>query len=298
VEVIKNVSCNDSFLSAIVKTKPPLELKVSSTPKNTRRPQMPEINIKISAPLGWVTINAPDKLNALTQDMWQQFPKSIKELEQNDEVRIIIVRGSGTKAFSAGADISQFEQLRNGQAATHYNQLNSNALDALQKCTKPTIAMVQGYCLGGGMLIALSADLRLASPTTSFSLPPAKLGLGFDVRWLSILLKTIPPHRLKEMIFTGDLYKAEQIKEFGGLNHIYNDEELEAKTIALANTIAKNAPLTIQSIKTAIDDLAKNDQHIDFKAHDAATTACYDSKDYAQGQQAFKERRPPIFQGQ
>ncbi len=259
---------------------------------------MPQINIKISAPLGWVTIDAPDKLNALTQDMWQQFPKSIKELENNDDVHVIIIRGAGAKAFSAGADISQFKELRNGEAATNYNQLNNNAFEALQNCKKPTIAMIQGYCLGGGMLIALSADIRLASTTTSFSLPPAKLGLGFDVRWLSSLLKAIPPHHLKEMIFTGALYKAEQVKEFGGLNHIYNDEDLEEKTTALAKTIAQNAPLTIQSIKTAIDDLAKNDQHIDFVNHDALTKACYDSKDYAQGQQAFKERRAPIFKGQ
>ena len=169
----------------------------------------PTINVKIDGPLGWVLINSPDKLNSLNEDMWASLPNIIKELDQNKDIRAIIFRGVGEKAFSAGADISEFDRVREGDAAKRYNQLNTDCFKTIQECITPTLSMVHGFCLGGGFLIALSTDLRLASTKAQFSLPPAKLGIGFDVRWLSPLLKIVTPPVAKEMLFTAGRFSAE-----------------------------------------------------------------------------------------
>ena len=258
---------------------------------------MSEITTYSDGPLGWLTISAPEKLNSMSEKMWQQFPDAVAKLEKDPDIRVLIVRGDGTKAFSTGADISEFDRLRDGDNAQSYNQLNHDAFDALQQCSKPTIAMIHGFCMGGGFLIAHSVDLRLAGASARFSLPPAKLGIGFDVRWVALVLKTLPAALAKEMFFTGGRYEARQLQAFSTLNQVVEDDELLETTQTLAQTIAANAPLTIQSVKGAIEALSRNDHHIDFDAHDALTQACFESEDYKEGRQAFKERRAPVFKG-
>lgn len=258
---------------------------------------MAQINTEISGAIGWIIFNSPEKLNSLNKAMWQELPQKLGELEADERVRVIILRGADEKAFSAGADISEFATMRQGDAAAHYNQLNNEAFIALQDCSKPTIAMVQGYCLGGGFLLALSVDLRLASTNAQFSLPPAKLGLGFDVRWISPLMKLIPAHLAKEMLFTADRYDAEAGLKMGFLNGVVSSDDLMDLTVALAEKIGNNAPLTLLNVKRAIDELARNDHHIDFARLDALTERCYSSEDYEEGRRAFAERRPPVFKG-
>lgn len=258
---------------------------------------MATIDCEVRGHVGWLTLNSPEKLNALNEEMWAALPGRVATLAADDAVRVIVLRGAGMKAFSAGADISEFNEVRSGARAAGYNALNNGAFAALQDCPKPTISMISGFCLGGGFLLALSTDLRVAGHGAKFSLPPAKLGLGFDVRWISPLVKVMPPHRVKEMLFTGARYEAVEIAEFGLFNRLVADEDLLATTTELAETIAGNAPLTLHNVKTAIDALAENDQSVDFAAQDALTQRCFASEDYAEGRTAFAEKRKPVFKG-
>lgn len=259
---------------------------------------VPKINVQIDGPLGWVLINSPDKLNSLNEDMWASLPDIIKELDQNKDIRAIIFRGVGEKAFSAGADISEFDRVREGDAAKRYNKLNTDCFKTIQDCITPTISMVHGFCLGGGFLIALSTDLRLASTKAQFSLPPAKLGIGFDVRWLSPLLKIVTPPVAKELLFTGARFSATDCMEKGLLTSVHEPDELEDAVIELASTIGGNAPLTLHNVKSAIDALAQNEAQVDFAAQDELTARCFNSKDYQEGRKAFAERRKPEFTGE
>lgn len=258
---------------------------------------MSEIVTEINETIGLLVFDAQEKLNSLNEAMWRQVPEAIAQLEADEQVRVIVLRGAGQKAFSAGADISEFDTARAGERAEAYNQLNHKAFAAIETAGKPTIAMVDGYCLGGGFLLALSADMILASDEAVFSLPPAKLGLGFDIRWIALLLKALPPAFAKEMLFTGGRYKTDQLLGFGAINQVLPREDLLEATMRLAHIIAENAPLTISSVKTAIDALCRNDHHIDFEYHDGLTARCTLSDDYAEGRLAFSERRKPLFQG-
>ena len=258
---------------------------------------MPQITTKIDGPLGWLVIDAPDTHNAMTQEMWRQVPLALESLSQNPDVRVIMVRGAGERAFSAGADISEFDQLRHGDNAAAYNQLNNDAFDALQNCPKPTLSMIHGHCLGGGFLLALATDLRIAGNGAKFSLPPAKLGLGFDMAWLQLVVKAMPAALAKEMFFTAGSYSSDQLHSFGALSQVVDDTSLEEQTIALARTIAANAPLTLETIKKGIEALEARDHHIDLAVHEAFSQRCFESEDYAEGRAAFKERRKPVFKG-
>ncbi|GJM01719.1 MAG: enoyl-CoA hydratase [Rhodomicrobium sp.] len=258
---------------------------------------MQTIDLEITSNIGRITLNAPDKLNALSEAMWGEVPKLVAAAEADERVRVIVLSGAGNRAFSAGADISEFAEARSGTRAAHYNKLNNEAFEALQNCRKPTISEIRGFCLGGGFLLALSTDLRLAAHGASFSLPPARLGLGFDVRWISPIVKGAAPHFVKEMLFTGARYSASEVERFGLLNHVVDEAKLSDKVLELATTIAANAPLTLENVKSAIDGLAMNDQSIDFKAQDELTRRCFDSEDYREGQAAFAEKRKPKFSG-
>lgn len=258
----------------------------------------PQITIKLEGSLGWVIINSPEKLNSLNEAMWASLPGIIRELDENKDVRTLIFKGAGEKAFSAGADISEFDRVREGDAAKRYNQLNTDCFKAIQECVTPTISMIHGFCLGGGFLIALSTDLRLASTAAQFSLPPAKLGIGFDVRWLSPLLKIVSAPVAKELLFTAARFKAQDCLDKGLLTSLHEPEELEGAVKELAETIAANAPLTLHNVKSAIDALAQNDAQVDFAAQDALTALCFNSKDYQEGRSAFAERRKPDFTGE
>jgi enoyl-CoA hydratase/carnithine racemase len=265
---------------------------MQATPAET-----PELRLERDGDIGFVVASNPSRMNAFTAGMWKAVPEVIAAAVADPAIRVIVLRGAGTRAFSAGADISEFDSARAGDAAAEYDALNDAAFRALSGCTKPTIAMIHGFCLGGGLAIALCADIRLADDVAEFAIPAAKLGLGYNARWVRPLLAAVPPAKAKEMLFTGRRFKVAEALAMGLINSTVPAGELEARTRALASDIAANAPLTVRAAKRTIDELVRNPQTPDLASLDAAVAACFESEDYAEGRLAFKEKRKPRFQG-
>ena len=245
----------------------------------------------------WITLDNQSRLNALTAAMWQGVTDAVKAGEADDDVRVMVVRGAGEKSFTAGADISEFETARSGDAAKEYDRINDTCYQTLMACPKPTIAMIYGYCFGGGLELAACCDLRLAAEGATFSVPAAKLGLGYNARWIRPMLASLSPARAKEMLFTGQRYSVEEAMQIGFLNRIVPVAELEAATVRLAQEIAANAPLTIRAAKMCVDEFLYRPDAVDLAKLDAAVDACFASDDYAEGRRAFMEKRKPQFRG-
>ena len=217
--------------------------------------------------------------------------------DQDRHEWVVVLRGAGTRAFSAGADISEFDTARTGDQAKHYDALNHSAFEAVAHCAKPTIAMVWGYCLGGGLEIAICCDLRLAATGASFAIPAAKLGIGYDPRWVRPLLTALSPAAAKELLFTGRRFTDQEALAMGLINGLHAPETLEAATQALADEIAANAPLSVYAAKRAIDAMSAEVQPKTLAELDALVRACFESEDYAEGRTAFAEKRKPQFRG-
>lgn len=260
-------------------------------------PAKPELRLEIEGPIAWIIADNPARMNAFTAAMWKAVPELIGAAERDPAIRVIVLRGAGTKAFSAGADISEFESARTGDGAKDYDRLNHEAFSALMNATKPIIAMIHGFCLGGGFGIAACCDLRLADLKAQFAIPPAKLGLGYNARWVAPLLALAAPAVVKELIFTGRRFNIDDAQRMGLVNGAYEEAELKARVEALALEIAANAPLTIKAAKLAIDELTRHPENPDIAKLDAAVVACFESEDYAEGRRAFLEKRKPEFKG-
>jgi enoyl-CoA hydratase/carnithine racemase len=263
---------------------------------DTARTQ-PDLTLSLDGPIAWITARNLERMNAFTAHMWGLVPELVRAADDTPAVRVIVLRGEGTRAFSAGADISEFEEGRTGDRAAHYDRLNHEAFAALIAARKPVIAMIHGFCLGGGFGIAACADLRLADPKAQFAIPAAKLGLGYNPRWVPPLLALAPPAFIKEMLFTGRRFTAEEALRIGLVNRLVETDGLETAVRALAEEIAANAPLTMRAAKLAVDELTRHPEHPDTETLDAAVKACFESADYAEGRRAFLEKRKPLFHG-
>ncbi len=257
----------------------------------------PTLRTETTGAVAWIIPESPARMNSFTATMWAAVPGAVARAVADPAVRVIVVRGAGTTAFSAGADISEFETARAGAAAAHYDKLNHDAFEALLHCPKPTIAMIHGYCLGGGLALALCCDMRFCDTQAQFAIPAAKLGLGYDQRWVRPLLAAVPPARAKEILFTGRRFPATEACAMGLVNRIIPREELDAFTMKLAEEIAGNAPLTVRAAKATIDSLSQIPATPDSSDLDAMISACAGSADYAEGRRAFLEKRKPRFEG-
>lgn len=248
-------------------------------------------------PIHWITIDNEPRLNAFTRDMWAAVPEHFAAADADPETRVIVVTGAGTKSFSAGADISEFGDNRTGAAAREYDEVNHAAYEAILNTAKPTIAMVNGYCFGGACELAICCDLRVGSDGASFSVPSAKLSLGYNPRWIKPMLSVMPAAKVKEMLFTGRRYMAPEALAMGLLNAMVPADKLRDETLRLAGEIAANAPLSIQAAKASVDALTANPESVDYAALDEKVLACFDSDDFKEGARAFMEKRKPVFQG-
>lgn len=257
----------------------------------------PGLRLSVADGVATLTIDNRPRMNALNAAMWGEIPARVRQADDDPAVRVICIRGAGERAFSAGADISEFDSNRSGDAADAYNALNHAAFAALQACAKPSIALIHGHCLGGGLAIAACCDLRLADEAAQFAIPAARLGIGYDPRWIAPLLRILSPAHVKEILFTGRRFDATEASAMGLVNRVLPAAGLEAAVAELAATIAGNAPLTIGAAKAAIDALSDPRHDVDMTALDDRVRACFESRDYAEGRRAFMEKRRPKFIG-
>jgi enoyl-CoA hydratase len=267
-----------------------------STPSEPA-PVTPCLRYEKDGAIGWIVADNPARMNALTAAMWQAVPGHVAAAVADPDVRVIILRGAGSKSFSAGADISEFETARSGAAADTYDALNDAAFTALVSCPKPTIAMIHGFCLGGGLGLALCCDLRMADDASQFAIPAAKLGIGYNARWVRPILAAVPPARAKELLFTGRRFRSAEAQSMGLVTQLVPAADLEIATRALANEIGLNAPLSVAAAKKVIDEIVRHPENPDMAALDAAVKACFASSDYAEGRKAFLDKRKPDFKG-
>lgn len=248
--------------------------------------------------VGVMTFNNPEKHNAVSFDMWEAAEKILDEFLNDDDIRVVVLTGAGGKAFVSGADISKFESERAGEEAVQrYNALVDRIYTRIYRFPKPTIAMIRGYCIGGGLNLAICCDMRFATEKSRFSLPAAKLGLGYGYSGLRRYIETIGPVATKEIFFTARQLSAEEAFRLQMVNEIVPDEALESKVMETANMIADNAPLTIATLKQASVEILKDPAEQDKALVDRMVAACFASQDYKEGRQAFLEKRKPNFTG-
>lgn len=257
----------------------------------------PALAYRKDGAFAWIEIANPGRKNAMTAAMWQSFPALVGRAVDDGEVRALIVRGAGREAYSAGADISEFESARTGEAAPAYDNLNEQAFQALSHCPKPTISMIHGFCLGGGLAVALSTDIRLADAVSQYAIPAARLGIGYNARWMRPILAALSPAGAKEMLFTGRRFSASEALAMGLVSRVFHADDLEPATRTLAAEIAANAPLSVMTAKRTIDEFVRHPENPDIAELDRLVAACFSSADYAEGRRAFLEKRKPIFEG-
>lgn len=247
--------------------------------------------------LAWIVLRNPTRHNALRLEMWRRLPECVADVDADPEVRVVVLRGAGEGAFASGADISEFETTRSDPAgAATYEAVTQRAFEALLACSKPLIAMVRGACMGGGLALALSADVRLAADDAKFALPAARLGVGYHPSGVARMVQVLGPTHAAEMLFAGLQYTSDEALRMGLVNRVLSARDLEAFTRAYATAMARHAPLTQRAAKLAIRR-ALDPATVPAEAATAAAAACFESADYAEGVRAFLEKRRPKFTG-
>lgn len=244
-----------------------------------------------------IRFNNPVKHNALSMDMWEALPALLTQAEKDDRVRLIVFSGAGEKSFISGADISQFEDLRAAkEAVKHYEATAEAALQGIYQFAKPTIACIRGYCIGGGLNVAIACDIRVASTDSTFSIPATRLGLGYRFSAMQNLANLVGPAFAKDIFFTGRRLDAIEASRIGLVNRVVPPSELDALLREYTAAITTGAPLTIRAGKRILREVLKAGD-ADMEACRKAIAECFDSEDYAEGRRAFMEKRKPQFKG-
>lgn len=245
--------------------------------------------------IGWVVFNNPQKHNAVSLEMWQALPVVLDEFAKDPQIRVVIVKGEGGKAFVSGADISQFKEKRSGAEAVQiYNTASDRASRALSEFPKPLLAMIRGYCIGGGVGVATACDLRIASDDSRFGVPAAKLGLGYRYSGIKRLTELVGPSFTAEIFYTARQFNAQEALQMGLVNRVLPAADLEKYVLDYATTITHNAPLTIAAVKRSLLEMRKDPGERDLAACQKMVEVCFASEDYAEGRTAFIDRKSVV----
>jgi len=260
--------------------------------------EAPGIKIAYAGEIAIVYFNQPQKHNAMTLSMWQETTQAFQEFQQRSDIKVIVMAGAGDRAFVSGADISEFKDKRNNaEKAREYAQISEQARQAMIAIEKPLIAMIQGYCFGAGLDIAMRADIRIASDAAVFSIPAAKLGIAYGVESIQLLTALVGPTHAKDILFTAKRIDSSHAQHIGLVNECVAQEKLYEHTLSYARRIAQLAPLTHRASKAVVNACLQNPDEQKQKQLQALIDSCFASRDYQEGQQAFKEKRTPEFLG-
>lgn len=264
----------------------------------TGEPGEGRIKLSIEGAVAHIVIDNPARHNAISYAMWESLARHLEQAGGDREVRVLVLRGAGGKAFAAGADISRFESERaSKQASEAYNAMSSRASELLAAFPRPTIAHINGYCIGGGLALALCCDLRLCETVSRFAIPAARLGLGYGMAGVKRLVDVVGPAAAMDIFFTARQLDAAEALRIGLVNAALPPDDLDARVDDTLTRICANAPMTVAAAKAAVRELARPAAEQNPAAVDAMVAACFASEDFVEGRRAFMEKRPPRFRG-
>lgn len=248
--------------------------------------------------VGYITFNNPEKHNAVSIEMWDALEQILDGFRSSKDIRVIVLNGAGGKAFVSGADISKFDKERSSkEAVLSYNKRTQKVYENLETFPKPTIAMIDGYCIGGGLNLAVCCDIRICSEKSKFAMPAAKLSLGYPFSSIKRLFDVMGPGMAKHFMFTAEKISASEALACGLVQKLVSEESIDSYVKDYALNIANNAPLTIKAMKQIGVEISKNSDERDLLLCEKLASACFDSEDYKEGRKAFMEKRKPNFQG-
>jgi enoyl-CoA hydratase len=248
--------------------------------------------------VGLITFNQPEKRNAMSMEMWTGLGEILDEFAEDSSVSVVILTGAGNKAFVSGADISQFEKNRNSaEGQKEYDRATGVGRQKYHSFKKPVIARIRGYCMGGGLAIAMAADLRIASTDSQFGIPAAKLSIAYAPDSVKKLIDLVGPSHARMILYTAKRIDAQEAERIGLINKMTSEEGLNDVVLDIARTIADNAPLSVVASKLTINEMVKDESQRDMALIQQQMEICFNSADYKEGRTAFMEKRPAKFIG-